>query len=201
MHKTYMNISSPRIKVVDPDEVSRAISTLVSGFESDPLLRWIWPDPEVYLSTMPRLVMAEAGIAFEEGTAHMEENFLGVALWIPPGIEQDEEELLALGKETVPEDKRDELYNALDQLEQYRPKEPHWYLVQAAVEPSCQSRGIGSALLEFALSKCDEMGSTAFLESTNPQNISLYERQGFKVQSEVKITGGPSLFPMIRKAS
>jgi GNAT superfamily N-acetyltransferase len=197
----FRNMQNPRIKVVDPKHVTRVISTLILGFANDPLLRWLWPDPDLYLNVMPRLVRADAGPAFELGTAHMEENYLGAALWIPPGIERDEEELLALDKETIPKEKRDDLYIAIEELEQYRPKEPHWYLVLAAVDPNCQSKGIGTALLEFALSKCDENGSPAFLESSNPRNISLYESQGFKVQSEVKITGGPSLFPMTRKAN
>ena len=191
---------SPKIKIVGPTEVSRAISTLVLGFVNDPLLRWCWPDPDQYLNVMPRLVMAYAGQTFELGTAHMEENYLGVALWFPPGIERNDEELIALDNETLPKEKRIAIYNAGDELEQYHPKDSHWYLPLAAVDPNCHSSGIGSALLEFALTKCDQNGSTAYLESSNPRNISLYERHGFNLLGEVKITGGPSYFPMVRKA-
>ena len=192
---------SPNIKVVDPKDTSRAISTLVLGFVNDPLVRWCWPDPNQYLNVMPRLVMAYAGQAFDLGTAHMEENYLGVALWFPPGMERNDEELLALDNETLPEEKRIEIYNAEVELEQYQPRDPHWYLPLAAVDPSCHSQGVGSALLNFALAKCDEKGSMAYLESSNPRNITLYERHGFELLGEVKITGGPSYFPMARKAN
>lgn len=190
-----------KIKAIGSDEVTRAISTLVLGFANDPLLRWLWPEPNLYLNFMPRLVIAEAGQAFELGTAHMEKNCLGVALWLPPGTKLDEDALLALDKESVPKEIREDLHKALEEVDQYRPKEPHWYLVEAAVDPCCHSRGIGTALLEFGLAKCDESGSMAFLESTNPKNITLYERLGFKVQKEVKIADGPSLFPMTRQAN
>ena len=35
--------------------------------------------------------------------------------------------------------------------------------------------------MEYALRKCDETGTQAFLESSNPRNVALFERHGFEV--------------------
>ena len=194
-------MANPEIKIVAHEGVSRAINTFILAFASDPLVRWCWPDPNQYLNVMPRMVMAYAGQAFDLGTAHMEENYRGVALWFPPGVERNDEDLLALDKETLSKEKRDKIYSAEEKLEQFQPKDPHWYLALAAVDPNYHSKGIGSALLKFALSKCDENGSKAYLESSNPRNISLYERHGFEVLGEVTIADGPIYYPMSRQAN
>lgn len=40
--------------------------------------------------------------------------------------------------------------------------------------------------------------SPAYLESTNPRNVSLYERHGFAVTGSIDLPGGPSLSAMWR---
>ena len=41
--------------------------------------------------------------------------------------------------------------------------------------------------------------SLAYLESTNPRNISLYLRHGFEVIREIRIGAAPPVTPMIRR--
>jgi ribosomal protein S18 acetylase RimI-like enzyme len=38
---------------------------------------------------------------------------------------------------------------------------------------------------------CDEEKIPAYLESSNPENVSLYEKHGFKVTGEVTLKNGP----------
>ena len=40
----------------------------------------------------------------------------------------------------------------------------------------------------------------AYLESTNPRNISLYRRHGFEPLGEIRSADSPLLVPMLRKA-
>jgi ribosomal protein S18 acetylase RimI-like enzyme len=80
------------------------------------------------------------------------------------------------------------------------PAEPHWHLAFIGVDPSAQGRGIGAALLHHVLPLVDAQGSQAYLESTNPRNITLYERFGFAVQEEIRIGSAPPLYPMVRPA-
>ena len=49
-----------------------------------------------------------------------------------------------------------------------------------------------------ALAACDRDGTAAYLESTNPENISLYQRHGFEVLGRIQVGASPPIFPMLR---
>jgi ribosomal protein S18 acetylase RimI-like enzyme len=51
-----------------------------------------------------------------------------------------------------------------------------------------------------ALKAVDRDGLIAYLESSNPKNISLYQRHGFEVIGEIQSGSSPVLRPMLRKA-
>jgi ribosomal protein S18 acetylase RimI-like enzyme len=67
------------------------------------------------------------------------------------------------------------------------------------VDPTRQGKGYGSALLEHALALCDRDGKLAYLESSNPANIPLYERHGFEVAGTIQAGSSPPFWPMVRK--
>ena len=81
---------------------------------------------------------------------------------------------------TVPEHIQREAGAVMEQMGRYHPSEPHWYLPLIGIDPAQQGKGYGGALLQHALIACDRDGSLAYLESTNPRNIPLYERHGFE---------------------
>ena len=70
------------------------------------------------------------------------------------------------------------------------PKEPHWYLQAVGTVPQMQGRGIAARILKPILEICDAEGVGAYLESTNPRNLSFYYRLGFKVKTELLMDGG-----------
>ena len=53
------------------------------------------------------------------------------------------------------------------------------------VEPNAQGKGLGGALMRHAVARCDQEGALATLGSSNPRNISPYERHGFEVMGEI----------------
>jgi ribosomal protein S18 acetylase RimI-like enzyme len=60
-------------------------------------------------------------------------------------------------------------------------------------------RGLGGALMRYAIERCDADKMLAYLESSNPRNIPLYERHGFEVMGEIKVGAGPTVTPMLRR--
>ena len=90
---------------------------------------------------------------------------------------------------------------AQDVMERHHPREAHYYLHAIGARRDCQGQGLGSALLKHGTRMCDEAGMPAYLESSSPLNVPLYERHGFEVRAEEPIgQGGPPLFFMWREA-
>jgi GNAT superfamily N-acetyltransferase len=74
----------------------------------------------------------------------------------------------------------------------------HWYLNVIATLPDRQGQGLGARILEPVLTRCDRDGVGAYLESSNPRNMTLYRRMGFVQTGELPLPDGPSLYPMWR---
>jgi len=85
-----------------------------------------------------------------------------------------------------------------EQVGAAHPTEPHWYLPFIGVDPSAQNEGLGRALMLHALARCDADGLPAYLESSNPRNISLYERHGFEATGQIQNGAMPVVTPMWR---
>lgn len=193
-------MESKTIKSASASEQDRAISVIVLAFSTDPMARWTYPDSHDYLAYFPQFVKAFGGSSFQHGTGYYVDGYLGAALWLPPDVGPQEDEMMAILQRSVPEQRHSELFSVMEQMGHYHPREPHWYLPLIGVDPTIQNKGYGSALLEHALSACDREKLPAYLESSNPRNIPLYERHGFEVIGTIQAGSSPPMYPMLRKA-
>jgi ribosomal protein S18 acetylase RimI-like enzyme len=189
----------PTIEIASKADHDRAIATLLLGFSSDPLTRWFWPEAKDYLQSAP-VFDAFGGNAVEAGTAFVSAGFEGAALWLPPGIAPDEERVAEFLQKTVASEIVEDVFSVLEKMDECHPDEDVWYLPVVAVDPAHQGKGIGSALMKTALRRCDESGCAAYLESSNPRNISLYERHGFEAMGQIQVGSSPIVTPMYRQA-
>lgn len=82
----------------------------------------------------------------------------------------------------------------LKEVDKLRPTEPHYYLEYIGVEPNCQGRGVGSAILKHLCDKADKEGVGGYLENANPVNTAYYQRFGFEIMHEEEIIGIPAWF-------
>jgi ribosomal protein S18 acetylase RimI-like enzyme len=185
-------------KIAEADR-DAATATLVTAFAADPVARWTTPRPETYLAMFPLAVAHMAGEAFVAGGAFATGDMRAVALWLPPGAEPDMEALGQAFAEAgiAPPEEAPEFFARQGAA---HPHEPHWYLPFIGVDPAAQGRGLGSALLEAGLAEVDTAGLPAYLESTNPRNVPLYERFGFRVVGEIQVGASPVMHPMWRPA-
>jgi len=79
--------------------------------------------------------------------------------------------------------------------------DPHWTLQYIGVRPGRAGAGLGAAAVGPMLEVCDADGLPCGLVSTNPRNLSFYERLGFRVVAEIPTPGGDAtLRPMNRLA-
>lgn len=187
------------VRVAMTSDEARITSIMVLAFSSDPVVRWVWPDPQQYVKHFPSFVRAFAGKAFATGSAYYVDDYAGAALWLPPNVHFDEEAVTAVFRESVSEEIQRAGVRVFEQMAKYHPAEPHWYLPVLGVDPSRHSKGLGSVLMKYALDKCDLDNKSAYLESSNPRNIPFYKRHGFEVLGTITAGKSLSVYPMLRR--
>jgi len=188
------------VRLARESEQHSVMSALALAFASDPCIRYAFPDPDTYLSAFRPFATALGGGALAAGAAYLAGDSAAAALWLPPGVESDGPGIGAVVEEFLPPDKQEVLGEVVEGMGKYHPHEPHWYLAMLGVDPMRQGQGLGSRLLKTALKRCDDDGVIAYLESSNPKNIPLYERHGFEVMGLIQPGDFPPLYPMLRPA-
>jgi len=148
---------------------------------------------------MAETTKACGGNGFAHGTVHLVEGGSAAAMWLPPGVLADSERLEALIGQHAPQDRLADMTRVFEQMGKFHPEEPCWYLPLIGVDPTSQGQGYGSALLRYALEHVDRTSAPAYLESSNPRNVPLYERHGFEVLGSIQAGSSPTIVPMLRR--
>jgi GNAT superfamily N-acetyltransferase len=214
-------VTEPRLATAD--DAALAIDIAAQGFYEDPVMSWVFPDRSIRLgqlhvafgSMVARMLGEGGGDGGAEGggdggaeggaTIHILEDactsfwhrpFDPPAAHDPPADDAQAE--AATARPAFPPDVLERLSLLGATMTAAHPQSPHWYLNVLSTLPEQQSRGLGARTLSPVLTICDEQVVPAYLESSNPRNIPFYRRQGFVVTGEIKVPGGPSLFPMWR---
>ncbi len=182
---------------------ARAVSAVLArSFATNPFIRWILPDDAHYQRVGDSFFRLAVDNELAHGEVFTDDNYGGAALWLPPGaptpgllqqLRMGVRLWRAIGTRTPV------AVGALTKFENSRPKEPHWYLTVLGTDPSMQGRGVGSTLIAPILSRCDEDGVDAYLESSNPKNVPFYQRFGFEVSGQIDYRGGPTVPLMLRE--
>ena len=187
------------VKSASSDQKTALISTIAAAFVTDPVARWLLPEAHRYFSCVDEFVDAFGGAAFVHGSAYYVDGYCGAALWLPPGVQPNEEKMMTILKDAVPTDRLDAAFSVFEKMGNFHPHEPHWYLPMIGVDPSHQGHGHGSLMMKHALERCDGEKKLAYLESSNPRNLSLYIHHGFELIGTIQVADSPPVFPMLRK--
>ena len=188
----------PAVTVATEAQRRTAVSTIALAFVTDPLVRWALPDPVAYLAVMADFADAFGGTGLSHGATLLADDGGGAAMWLPPGVTPDDERMGALMQGRMDPATALDMQGVFEQMAGFHPPQPHWYLPLIGVDPARQGRGLGAALMRHAVARCDAEGTVAYLESSNPRNISLYERHGFEAQGTIQVGASPQVVPMLR---
>ncbi len=180
-------------------DANALVDLLVLAFSTDPFMRWMYPDPHQYVTHRQTFFRILVDAAVAQKSAYIIGGYYGAAVWFPPGVHFDEDEVLSLLQRTVGDRVTDDLFAMIELVAAFHPDEPSWYLPLVGVDPARQGRGYGSSLLRHSLLACDRDQKVAYLDNTNSANIPLYERFGFEVAGTVQVGGSPTWYPMIRQ--
>ncbi|HXK25629.1 MAG TPA: N-acetyltransferase [Myxococcota bacterium] len=187
------------VRAARAGELDRAVDTIALAFAADPFMRWVFPEASDFLEHF-RAVLREFGRhAIAHGSVYVAGDFAGAAIWLAPGVHPDDAVLGEVIEKGIRGQRQKDFLAVFEQMGTSHPDETHWYLPMIGVDPSRQSCGVGSALMQHALARVDRDGVHAYLESSNPANISLYERQGFEILGEIRVADSPVVTPMLRR--
>lgn len=191
--------TSGQIRTATISDQKPIIAGMTLAFSSDPAVRWMYPDPDDYLTHFPRFVQAFGGKAFACQSAYWMNHYAGTALWLPPGVEPDADSVMDVIQQTTAASVQADLLAVFEQMGYFHPTEPHWYLALIGVDPTQQGKGYGSALMQQVLRQCDRDRIPAYLEASKPTNVLFYQQHGFELLGTIQVGTSPSIFPMLRQ--
>ena len=170
-----------KIRPMELSELDLIAEHLGRTFAADPSLGWVVRnsrDPEGLIAAFYSIVTAELTAIGHIDTAWDGDEYLGSAIWMPPGAKLPRS-VLSKAIRLVPRVGRAwlSLIRYLQAASTVKLPFPAWYLSVIAVEESARGRGVGSALLDAGLSRIG--GEAARLEATSERAAKLYESRGF----------------------
>jgi len=151
------------VKTATRTEKSQIVDVITPAFSTDPAVRWMYPNSQQFLQSFPNFVRMFGGKAFETESAYYIEGFSAASLWLPPNVAPNEDALVSLFKNSVDCRIQDELFYVFEQMGNFHPKEPHWYLPLIGADPAQQGKGYGSILMQHALMRCDRRSMKAII--------------------------------------
>jgi ribosomal protein S18 acetylase RimI-like enzyme len=187
------------------DDVPRLARLFAAVFASDPVFDWLARSGRARHAALERFFLRVLkSRTLPHGETWLAADGLASAAWVPPytlappSLLDDLRLLPALLRLTgVARLPRGASMAAA--MAEAQPQQGCFYLAFIAVAPRLQGAGLGSLLLERTLARVDAANAGAYLESSNPRNIKLYERAGFAVSREIVARkDAPPLFAMWR---
>ena len=185
-------------------DLPRVVEAVARSFYEDPIFRWIAPNDVRRLPQLERgFALFARRVWFPRNESYTTDRLIGGAFWMPPdtwhlGVFKQLSMLPAMA--VILRGELPRLLRLLNAIEAKHPHERHYYLPVIGVRPEWQGRGFGSALLRPILERCDREALPAYLEASSERNRALYERHGFGVVEEIRVSDSPPLWRMWRDA-
>lgn len=188
----------------DQSRVADAAGALAAAFANDPVFRWMGRDRPTLDQRLHHAFagMVKAELRRNEPLMFMTSDGGCASIWHPidewkpspiEGLRVAPGFLRSFGLRV------DRALRVQSTLERVHPQEPHYHLAFIGTRPEQQGHGLGAKVLNEMTQRCDDEGVPAYLESSNPQNESLYVRHGFVATGPIKLpAGGPPMTAMWR---
>lgn len=178
---------------VDEFNTGDAVRILAEAFKDDPVLNWTCNNP----ASLERFFEMTLPIFIPHRLTYVDAQGHGAAAWLGPHQTlkwpvnlSSVAKILTLGGLTG-------IYRLLlsgRKTEHYHPKTPHYYLFAIGVAGGHKGQGLGTALINEILRRCDDEGMPAYLENSKEANLRFYQGHGFKVQQQIRFA--PSAPPV-----
>ena len=187
---------------VSQAKIPLAAQILARGFFDDPMLSFIFLERVNRLDALTAFFQVFLADTVRRGEVLIAPNEAGAIAWYPSDIQLFDDcfdEVLAELTEIITTfgglSAAERFEQIGNQAEKFEPEQVHCEVMWIALIPEVRGKGIGRDLLSPVLNHANEQQVSCYLVSSNPQNISFYERQGFRqiflipTNSQLSLTG------------
>lgn len=189
---------SANFDVAHEGHISMICRTFARSFWDDPVMRWLFPDDDVFSDGTVMKDFFRRLIAHKHSL--VTSDVVAFSLWIPPG--RPEVEVGPTATEPPSAELMTKFIALREALVANTPEEEHWYLQMVGTHPDWQRQGIGSQLINegIAWARRDRLG--VYLETETAENVAYYRHLGFDVRTEWTVAnGGPLMWGMWHPAA
>ena len=193
------------MKILRPDQIEAAATTLAEAFWDDPLMHIVAPNENKRAAVGPWFFSKSIAYGMRWGEASCNEDASAVAIWFPPGnTDITPGRMLRVGMGALPFragiSGTVRFMRAISATEKFHKavEGPHWYLMAIGTSPTRQGTGLGGALLELGTSQADATGIPCYLETATESNVAYYSKRGFEVTGQANVLGF-TLYGMVRR--
>lgn len=194
-------------------ERSTAWETMAHAMDRDPLYRFVLPHAAKRRRVMPLLMAAVLHQSWTDRAVYVPSAggaARAVLAVVPPGGYPLDADRGVMGFLASGPDARPQLAwpgwrlvrhgLALTRaMARAHPGDPHLYLQLLGVAPKFRAKGLGGALLRFAIGRAARESVPIYLETSNPDNVGLYRRFGFEVVERLDVGPCPPIWTMQRQ--
>ena len=202
MNDAAAHVSSAAVRRATKSDSAALTQSLARAFHDDPMTCHLLADEASRPAKLPKLFALLFKLALPFGACDVTSGYEAASIWRPPGhwhmplwqyVVHAGALLGVFGTGVL------KVMQTMDVVEKLHPKEPHWYLQVIGTDPAKQGKGFGGRIMRHRLAHVDASGMPAYLESSKASNIPIYQSFGFEVSGEIRLPGGPVLYPMWRK--
>lgn len=174
---------------------------LARAYDGDPGVNWVCLQDRHRTVRITRFLSMGLHLARPFGEIYTTQDLTGAAMWAPPRKTTSVLTGITKGIRVtgVKHGISAVIVNII--IEKHRPKTPHWELLEIGVEPSLQGKGIGCALLQPILNRCDQDHMPAYVVTGTEKNVRFYGHSGFQLIERLEKLpfGMPDLYLMWRE--
>ncbi|WP_193198865.1 GNAT family N-acetyltransferase [Nostoc sp. MG11] len=186
-------------------QIQQVANILTESFLDDPSFSFVFGENSYQVSALNAFFEIFVTDAMQRGEIMIAPDEQGACIWYPAEVEIFNEQFEdTVGKiiyaisEIAGKESGKRFEQLIEKVGQNEPTQKHCEVFFIGLKPSARRKGIGKSLLKPVLDYADTNQVGCYLVSSNPRNISFYERHGFQKYCPIEISNSYSMTGMWR---
>ena len=192
---------------VSQAEIPLAAQILARGFFDDPMFSFVFLEPQNRRDALAAFFQVFLADTVRRGKVLISPDKEGAIAWYPcnvrifdDSVDEVSAKLAQVAVTFGGSSAAERFEQIVSQIEKFEPKQAHCEIILIALVPEARGKGNGRDLISPVLNHVNEQQVGCYLVSSNPRNISFYERQGFRQISSIPNNSQLTLTGMWRDA-